>query len=347
MSTALEPYLHMLMTKNPLPKEKAEEAMALMVEEADPLPVSAFLALLKYRGETPEEIAGMVQALERKAMPVSLPYPVLDIVGTGGDLAHTVNISTGAAILAAACGVPVAKHGNRSVSSRSGSADVLEALGMEIEVPPAQIHECLHMTNFAFMFAPYYHPCLKKIGAVRRGLKLPTVFNLLGPLLNPAKAEYALIGVASEAALELISQVVLQMANKKRALVYHGCGLDELTSIGPVAAYDITEGKMERLEIDPCALGFAPCTVADLRGGNAVLNASILKEAFAGKESAVADALAFTAGAGLMVFGKASSLGEGIEIARQALREGKALRVLEQGRAFSEKLQAEKRQWIT
>lgn len=345
--TVLEPYLQILLAKSTLSKEKAEEAMSLIVEQADPHQVAAFLALLKYRGETAEEIAGMVHALERKAFAVSLPYPVLDIVGTGGDMAQTVNISTAAALVAAACGVPVAKHGNRSVSSRSGSADVLEALGIEIEVPPAKVVECLERTNFAFMFAPYYHPSLKKISAIRKGLKLPTVFNLLGPLLNPARAEYALIGVSSLSALELISEVVCLMGHKKRALVYHGCGLDELTPIGTIIAYEISGGDKRRLEIDPQALGFALCQVEDLRGGDAALNASILKEVFSGKKGAIADAIAFTAGAGLMVYGEAATLEEGIQIAQEALQQGKVLDLLEKTKAFSEELQSERRQWIT
>ncbi len=334
-NTILEPYLQILLTRATLTQENAERAMNLIIEEADPHQVAAFLAMLKYRGETPEEVAGMVAALEKKALQVTLPYPVLDIVGTGGDLAHTVNISTGAAILAAACGVPVAKHGSRSVSSRSGSADVFEALGLEIEIHPAKVEECLREANIAYLFAPYYHPSLKKIGSIRRGLKLPTVFNMLGPLLNPAKAEHLLIGVASEHALELISQVILRLSHVKRALVFYGCGLDELTPLGPVVAYEICDGKRHRLAIDPRALGFSPCTLEDLQGGDAVMNASILQEVFAGRPGAIADALSFTAGAGLWIYGRAPSLIDGIQVARDALKEGKALQTLEKLRAYS------------
>jgi anthranilate phosphoribosyltransferase len=324
----LTPYLLQLQAKTPLTEESAEEAMTHILEGADPYQVAAFLALLKYRGEAPREVVGMIRAIEKKALLVSLPGPTLDIVGTGGDLAHTVNISTGAAILAAACGVPIAKHGNRSVSSRSGSADVLEALGVEIEIPPDELAPYLEEVGLAFMFAPTYHPAFKQLSAVRQGLKLPTIFNILGPLLNPAGAEFALIGVASLPILELMSEVIVQLGSKKRALVFHGSGLDELTSLGPIMAYDIYGGKKHLLLIDPQMLGFAPCKIEDLQGGDATLNAAILQEAFAGRPGAVADALALTAGAALWIFDQASSLEEGINTALGALREGKALNVL-------------------
>jgi anthranilate phosphoribosyltransferase len=340
----LTPYLQLLQIKPHLTKEEAEAAMSIILQEAQPHQTAAFLAILKYRGETAEEVAGMVKALEKKALPVGLSFPVLDIVGTGGDLANTVNISTGSAILAAACGIPIAKHGNRSVSSQSGSADVLEALGIEIEVFPKDLEKCLQEANIAFMFAPTYHPSLKKISAIRRGLKLPTVFNILGPLLNPAKAEYALIGVADASNLELISKILLNLGRIKRALVFHGSGLDELTTLGPIIAYEIHHTQMTRLEIDPLALGFSPCSLKDLQGGNAQKNASILKEIFSCKKGgAIADALIFNAGAALYIFNKASSLNKGVQIARKALQGKKAVHVLQKWKNFSKKLR-EKRQ---
>jgi len=310
-------------SKTPLTRAEASAAMNEILDGADPHQVAAFLAILKYRGETAEEIAGMVDVLQKRALPVSLPSPLIDIVGTGGDGAHTVNISTGAAILAAACGLPVAKHGNRSVSSRSGSADLLEAFGVDIEAPPEKYFEA---ANFAFLYAPYYHPSFKALAPIRKGLKVPTIFNLLGPLLNPAKAEYLLIGTASEAALELLSDAAMHL-QVNRALIFHGCGLDELTPLGKVIAYEIRSGEKRRLEIDPAELGFLPCTLDELRGGEAAMNASILKEVFAGGgRRAIADALVFTAGAALSLFG--CSLPEGIEEARKVLNEGRALKTL-------------------
>lgn len=338
----LKSYLQLLMDKPYLTKEEAEAAMTIILNETDPHQTAAFLAILKYRGEMPGEVAGMVAALQKKALPVNFHFSVLDIVGTGGDLANTVNISTGSAILAAACGIPIAKHGNRSVSSRSGSADVLEELGIDLEASPEQLIHYLQEVGIAFMFAPTYHPALKKLASIRKGLKLPTVFNILGPLLNPAKAEYALIGVANESTLELMSQVILQFGNKKRTLLFHGSGLDELTTLGKIIAYDIQNGQMNRLEIDPTSLGFSSCSLEELQGGDAKLNASILKNVFAGHQSAVADALIFNAGAAVWIFGKTTTLGEGIQVARKALKEGKALEVLEKWVALSKRLKLQR-----
>lgn len=330
--------LNSLFVKPHLTKDEAENAMSLILEQDNPYQTAAFLAILKYRSETVDEVAGMVAALQKRALPVNLPSPVLDIVGTGGDLAHTVNISTGSALLAAACGIPIAKHGNRSVSSRSGSADLLEALEVDIEMPPDRLKECLQKTGIAFMFAPAFHPSLKKLAPIRKALQLPTVFNILGPLLNPAKAEYALIGVANPAALELMGQVILQLGNSKRTLLFHGCGLDELNPLGKIIAYDIRQGQMRHLEIDPAALGFSACTLGDLQGGDARRNASILKEVFAGRPGAIADALILNAGAAVWIYGHASTLEEGIQVARKVLRAGGALNVLERWVAFSKQM---------
>lgn len=331
----LKSYLQRLMSKTSLTREEAESAMEMMVEDADPHQTAAFLSILKYRGEEAQEVAGMAAALQKKAVPVQIPFPVMDIVGTGGDMAHTVNISTGSAILAAACGIPIAKHGNRSVSSRSGSADVLEALGIDIDTPPEKLIDYLKGVGIAFMYAPGYHPALKKLTPIRRGLKLPTVINLLGPLLNPAKAEYALIGVADEAALELMSQVIMQLEGRKRTFLFHGAGLDELTPLGKAVAYDIYAGQRHRIEIDPTAFGFAACSLKDLQGGDAEFNAALLLEALTGRPSAIADALMFTAGTAVWVFGKASSMHEGIDIARKMLKQGEGLKVLDNWKAFS------------
>jgi anthranilate phosphoribosyltransferase len=328
MST-LENYLHLLQKKPHLTREEAKNAMAHIMQGADPYQTAAFLSVLKFRGESAEEIAGMQEAVEDQALHVDLSFPVLDIVGTGGDGSHTVNISTGSAILAAACGIPVVKHGNRSVSSRCGSADVLEALGIAIEMPPKDVVFSLQEAHIAFLYAPYYHPCLKKLRRLRSALKIPTIFNLLGPLLNPARAPFALIGVADLSLLETMANSIVQLKKIKRALVFHGSGLDELSPLGPIVAYDVRDGTIERMEIDPQKLGFKSCALTDLQGGDAEKNAFLLSEAFSGKSGAIADALILNAGAALWIFERASSLEEGIAIARSALKEGKALAVLE------------------
>lgn len=334
----LKNHLQLVLDNRYMTREESEEAMNLILEESNPHQTAALLAILKYRGETASEVAGMVAALQKKALPVNIPFPVLDIVGTGGDLANTVNISTGSAILAAACGIPIAKHGNRSVSSQSGSADVLEELGVELSVHPEDVSYYLQEVGIAFMYAPKYHPSLQKLRTIRKGLQLPTVFNILGPLLNPAKAEYALIGVAKESMLELMSQVILQMGIHKRVLLFHGCGLDELTPLGEIVAFDINEGEINRIQIDPEDLEFSLCTLKDLQGGDAKLNASILKEVFAGRSGAVADAFIFNAAAALWIFGKTPSLHQGVQQARHVLQDGKAQKVLEQWMSVSKQL---------
>jgi anthranilate phosphoribosyltransferase len=333
----MKTYLQNLFTKPNLSQEEAESAMDTILKDASPEEIAAFLSIVKYRGEKPEEVAGFVHSLQKKALSLTLPYPVLDIVGTGGDLASTVNISTGSAILAAACGIPIAKHGNRSVSSKSGSADVLEVLGINIEMSKEEIEQCLKEVNIAFLYAPSFHPSLKKISPIRKSLKIPTVFNLLGPLLNPARAEYALIGVAHPSALELISDAALQIGTIKRGLIFHGSGLDELTPLGPIIAYEIKNGKKRRLKIDPRKLGFSPCTLKDLQGGDSVTNAYLLKEALSGKKGAIADALAFNVGAALKVFGKVSSIKKGVQIAQEVLKNGSALKLLEKWIEYSHK----------
>jgi anthranilate phosphoribosyltransferase len=338
----LNNFLQLLINNRYLSKDEAQDAMTIILEtavqdnkvriileEADPHQIAAFLAILRYRGETSDEIAGMITALQKKAIPVKIPFKTMDIVGTGGDLAHTVNISTGSAILAAACGIPIAKHGNRSVSSKSGSADVLEQFGIDIETPPSQIMHYLDEIGIVFMFAPNYHPSLKKLSYIRKGLKFPTVFNLLGPLLNPARTEYALIGVANTSHLEILCKFLLEDKSKKRTLLFHGNGLDELSTIGKMIAYDIRDGKVQHLELDPEKLGFSLCSLKDLQGGDAQLNASILKKVFAGEQNPIADTLTLNAGAALWIFGKTSTLEEGVQEARKVLKKGKALEVLE------------------
>lgn len=333
--------LSLLISKRSLTQAESYEAMEFILTQADSHQIAAFLAVLKQRGETVDEILGMVTVLEKKAVPVCLPFPVLDIVGTGGDFANTVNISTGAAILSAACGIPIAKHGNRSVSSRSGSGDVLQALGITLEMPPELLEECLVQTHIGFMFAPYYHPSLKLLSKARHGLRFPTIVNLLGPLLNPAKAAYALIGVASLDALEIISDVVVQEKHRKRTLIFHGCGLDELTPLGKVLAYDVFEGEKRRIELDPQSLGFSSCFLEDLQGGDAHENAALLLDVFSGKQNAIADSLIFNAGAALWIFGKTDSLEEGIALARKVQRTGKAVETLQKWKKFSASMKLE------
>jgi anthranilate phosphoribosyltransferase len=332
-------YLHKLFDKQKLTKAEAQSAMQVMLYETNSEQTAAFLSLLKYRGETSQEVAGMLQALERDMVALKCPYPILDIVGTGGDLANTVNISTGSAILSAACGIPVVKHGNRAVSSVCGSADVLEALGIHIMMPLDQVTVCLRELNIGFLFAPLFYPALKKLRQIRTEMAVPTIFNILGPLLNPAKVQHVLLGVANESMLELMSDVVMQMQCVDSALIFHGSGLDEMTTLGKISAYKVMQGIKQKIEIDPLDLGFKPCKLADIQGGNVTKNAGLLVDALCGNNEAIADALILNAGAALMVYGKTSSLEAGVAVAKKIIEQGKALELLDKWIAFSKKTQ--------
>lgn len=324
-----------LLAGSTLSDADAEEAMNIILEDAIPSQVAAFLALLKIRGETPGEVAGMARALNSRTIPIRYPIPSLDIVGTGGDLANTVNISTGAAILAAACGVPIAKHGNRAVSSKCGSADVLEALGICIDMPAEMVIRSIKEVGIGFMLALRYHPFLREIAPIRRALKMPTVFNILGPLLNPAVTEYALIGVANEKAMHLIANVLLQLGNRKRALVFYGNGVDELTPLGLAQALEVTNGKITAYQIDPAEYGFKKCSLGELQGGLPPYNAQLLRDALQGKEGAIADSIILTAGFGLWIYGKTPTAKEGIALARKVLFSGAANHLLDKWISFS------------
>lgn len=330
-------YLQKILNKEVLSKAEAAEALESILNGASGEETASLLTLLHCRGEKESEIAGMLDVIEKKSIlhTTQLPYPVLDIVGTGGDFANTVNISTGAAILTAACGVPVVKHGNRASSSLCGSADVLEVLGINIALPLSSLKVCLKQINIAFFYAPLFHPSLKAVKTIREKMKIPTIFNLLGPLLNPVKAEYLLIGVAQEKNLEVMSKVIMQIKRIKRALIVHGCGLDELTTIGKMKAYEINHGKRTKIEIDPTLLGFKNSSMQDLKGGNPEKNAYFLIKAFKGEKRAIADAFILNAAAALKIFGKASSLTQGIELARTTLYQGKALALIEKWRTLS------------
>jgi anthranilate phosphoribosyltransferase len=320
----LTSYLQKILSQQTLSQAEAHDAMEIMMTDANAEQISAFLSLLKYRGETADEIMGMLACMQQNCLAVQLPYPVLDIVGTGGDMANTVNISTGSALLAAACGIPVVKHGNKAVSSQCGSADVLETLGVNIELPPTKVADCIHAANIAFLYAPFYHAALKRIRSVRKEMGIPTLFNLVGPLLNPAKAEYLLIGVAKESYLDLVSDLAMQLPQVKKAFIYHGNGLDELSTYGNAVGYLIADGSKTKIEIRPEDYGFVPCDLNELRGGDARTNANLLLQALSGKKSAIVDTLILNTGIAATIYGKSATFEEGFELARVAIKEGKA-----------------------
>lgn len=297
---------------------------------------AAFLALLRSKGEIPEEALGIIRAMKEQMVKVPKIDGMLDIVGTGGDGAHTVNISTGAGILAASLGVKIAKHGNRASSSLCGSADVLEKLGMPLLENPEQVVQAIQETGFGFMFAPHFHPALKKIAPIRKELKMRTIFNLIGPLVNPAQADYYLIGVYEEKIMDFIADILLEMPIKK-ALVVHGSGIDELSCLGSSQIIEVQNGSKRKYSLDPEKLGLPRCSLKDLQGGNPQKNASLLIEALNGKHKAIGETLALNAGAGLYAAGKTATIQEGVSIALNSLYRGCGLKKLQELIAFSQK----------
>lgn len=270
----------------------------------------------------------MVSVMREHMVSVNPGGTCIDIVGTGGDGHHTVNFSTAASVVAAACGAKVAKHGNRSVSSQCGSADVLETLGVVISQQPAGIERCLEHAGIAFMFAPNFHPAMKNVVPVRKALGVRTVFNILGPLLNPAAAGRALIGVYSESMVSLMAHALHELG-AELTLVVHCGGLDELAPIAVATVATVTPSGVTMGSIDPFLMGFKQCTIADLKGGSAAENAAILRDVFSGKlEGPVTDTVILNAGAGLYVAGTAASVAEGCELARACLKAGKPLATL-------------------
>lgn len=270
----------------------------------------------------------MVTAMRDHMVKVNAGGPVVDIVGTGGDGHHTVNFSTAASIVAAACGARVGKHGNRSVSSSCGSADVLEELGISIALSPSGVERCLAEAQIAFMFAPSFHPAMKNVVPVRKALGVRTVFNILGPLLNPAACGRMLIGVYSDAMVPLMAHALHELG-AELALVVHCGGLDELAPIAVATVATVTPAGVQMGTIDPFTMGFAKCTIADLKGGDRVENAQILRKVLSGELSgAVTDTVVLNAGAGLYVAGAASSVEEGCKAAAAAIKAGTPMKTL-------------------
>lgn len=298
-----------------------------ILENKNSLQTAAFLALLRAKGESAEDIVAMATVLRAQSRPFEIPFPCIDIVGTGGDGSQSVNISTGAAILTAACGVPVAKHGNRANTSKCGSADVLEALGVSIDLSPKHLLECLKQLQIAFFFAPSFNPMMKSIASLRKELGIPSIFNILGPLLHPARVPYAMIGVGRSELVPLMAEAVSKLGFK-RALVFGGNGFDELTCVGSSNALLLSEGKIENFVIDPEKLGFSLCKPEDLRGGLPAENADLLHNCFEGRASAISETLILNAGIALFVYGATSTPKEGCERARMALQNGSAMHLL-------------------
>ena len=319
-----------------LAADEARGAFELVMSgEASPVQVSALLIALRVKGETATEVAGVVQAL-RSAMvhlPAANPDDLVDTCGTGGGTVQTFNVSTAAALLAAGAGVRIAKHGNRSFTSLCGSADVLEALGVKIDVPVDVMERALQEAGIVFMFAPLMHPAMRHVGPVRRELGIPTVMNIVGPLANPAMAGRQVVGVADDRRVPLLAGA-LQELGTRHALVVHGAGMDEISPLGPTHVVEIRDGEVKQWTIDPAKFGFSGLSAEDLAGGPPDANAQAVLAVLSGSGNRASQgAVVLNAGAALYVSGKADSFGDGVEMARHAMDRGDGIAALDRLRA--------------
>jgi anthranilate phosphoribosyltransferase len=339
LTASVQASLARLLERRDLSQDEAATLMRALADEAlSPALAGALLAALRSKGETAAEVRGFASAMRELSRRVALPpgLRAADVVGTGGDGSGSFNISTGSALLAAACGVPVVKHGNRSVSSRSGSADVLEALGLPLARDPDEALACLQECGFAFLFAPNFHPAMKAVAPVRRALGARTVFNVLGPLTNPAAPPFSLVGAFDLPTAKLMADALAGLPIE-RAFVVHGePGWDEATPVGPFVVFDVRPGEVRRQRRNPSHYGLPACSPADLAGGDAGANAVALEAVLANRDRGPhRDALVLGAGLVLDLTGKARGLRRGIGQATRAIDSGAAVALLGRLRSFA------------
>ena len=315
-----------------LTEEEAEQVMnEIMTGQAAETNMAAFLTALRIKGETVEEISAFAKGMRAAGVKLKYDGDLLEIVGTGGDEANSINISTTASIVVAAAGFKVGKHGNRSVSSKSGAADCLEALGVKLDIAPEKNAKILNQSNICFMFAQKYHSAMRFVGPVRKALGYRTVFNILGPLANPAGANHELLGVYDEKLIEPMAQVLHNLGVERAMVVFGKDGLDEISLSSDTICVELKHGEFRRYEITPEQFGFKRCKKEELVGGNPTVNAEIAKKILKGEETgAKADAVLLNAGVGIYLMQEGITIAEGIQIAKNTIESGKAYAKLEE-----------------
>jgi anthranilate phosphoribosyltransferase len=333
MSELVRAALSAVVEGKTLSMDEARGAMGSVMDgEATQAQLAALLVALRMRGETVDELAGFAAAMRERVLRVEAPEGSIDTCGTGGDKSGTINISTAAALVAAAAGVPVAKHGNRAITSAAGSADVLEALGIRTDLGPDEAADYLRTYGFAFLFAPGYHPAMKHAGPTRREIGVRTAFNFLGPLTNPAGARRQVVGVGDPVAAPKIAEV-LRLLGAERAIVVHGAGLDELPLDGTGVMYDVVPAGVTRHEIVATQLGLAAAPISALVGGTAAENAALIEGVLAGEPGPRRDVILLNAAAAFLVAGRAADLGTGVGLAAATIDSGAARALLGRLRA--------------
>lgn len=331
----LKIYLEKLLHLDSLDTRESEEAILTVIHQEVPAEqIAAFLALLRAKGETSAEILGTISALKTQMRTVTTQKVCLDIVGTGGDQSNSVNISSAASILAAACGVPIAKHGNRAVSSQAGAADVLQALQINIELEDAAVAACIDQLNIGFCFAPRFHPALAKLRDLRKRLGFRTIFNLAAPFLNPAGAQHYVLGVYSPACMPLFAEILLALKVRRSAVV-HSEGLDEMTCLGKTQVIEVHQGQMRSYELNPMQFSLHCYARGALRGGDAQQNAQLLLQAFSGESGAIADTIIFNAAMAIYLYGITVDLQQAVNVARAGLQQGAALQLLKKWKRYA------------
>jgi anthranilate phosphoribosyltransferase len=337
--------LHKVIEGHTLNEQEAFRAMeTIMRGEASSVQIGSFLTALRLRKETVEEIVGFAKAMRSFSVSFESPYEsFVDTCGTGGDGADTFNISTAVAFVAAAAGVPVAKHGNRAVSSKSGSADVLQQLGVAIDLTAEEARECLRQVGICFLFAPLYHPAMKHAVGPRKELGFRTVFNVLGPLTNPARAPRQVLGVYAESLVPKIADALARLGTKHALVVHGNGGLDELSVSGESVVAEVKDGTVQLYRITPEQFGLRSFPLSDIKGGNASQNAAIIQKILTGDlQNGAREIVTLNAGASIYVGGKANSLQQGVQMAKEAIDSGRALQILQRLKEFTQAIVRER-----